>query len=106
MKAKRYEIDTLEQLINTVNSENFDRISVDFLLWLHQVSETFEKVKAQYPEYKDTPNSEIGKVGFIWIDDGKNQCNKVNIKNTTTGEISEIKLKTRKENGRKSNKED
>jgi hypothetical protein len=38
-------------------------------------------------------NSDIAKVKFIWIDDGKNELKNVQLKNTTTGEVTNINPK-------------
>lgn len=91
-KPKQYEIETMEQLINIVTPENFDRISIDFILWLNYISESFAKIK-ENEEYKNTPNSELAKCKFVWIDDGKHELKKAKIVNTTTGEITNIKYK-------------
>ena len=93
MENKKYEIETLEQLVNIVNKENIERLSIDFLLWLNQVNETFESIKEKHPEHKGKLNSELAKTKFIWIDDGKNELNEIQLKDSTTGEIKNIKLK-------------
>ena len=90
---KKYEIETLEQLVNIVNKENIERLSIDFLLWLNQVNDAFESIKEKHPEHKDKLNSELAKTKFIWIDDGKNELNEIQLKDSTTGEIKNIKLK-------------
>jgi hypothetical protein len=95
-KIKKYEIETLEQLVNITTPENFERLSVDFLLWLNQVNQTFAKIKER-EEYKDKMNSDIAKVKFIWIDDGKNDLKNIQLKNTTTGEVKNIKPKKNKD---------
>lgn len=91
-KTKKYEIETLEQLVNITTPENFERLSIDFLLWLNQVNQTFAKIKER-EEYKGKINSDIAKVKFIWIDDGKNELKNIQLKNTTTGEVKNIKPK-------------
>jgi hypothetical protein len=91
-KIKKYEIETLEQLINITTPDNFERLSIDFLLWLNQVNQTFAKLKER-EEYKDKINSDIAKVKFIWIDDGKNEMKSMQLKNTTTGEVTTVKPK-------------
>lgn len=91
-KTKKYEIETLEQLVNITTPENFERLSIDFLLWLNQVNQTFAKIKER-EEYKGKINSDIAKVKFIWIDDGKNELKDIQLKNTTTGEVKNIKPK-------------
>ena len=91
-KIKKYEIETLEQLVNITTPDNFERLSIDFLLWLNQVNQTFAKLKER-EEYKDRINSDIAKVKFIWIDDGKNELKSMQLKNTTTGEVTTVKPK-------------
>lgn len=89
---KEYEIETLEQLVNIVTPENFERLTIDFLSWLNYVNLSFAKIKEK-ENLKDKLNSEIATVKFVWVDDGKNKIKGVKIKNTTTGEITEIKTK-------------
>lgn len=93
-KIKKYEIETLEQLVNISTTENFERLATDFLAWLHYNNIIFEEYKKN-PEYKDKLNSEIAKVKFIWIDDGKNELKNVQLKNTTTGEVTIVKPKNK-----------
>lgn len=96
-KIKRYEIKTFEHLINVVNKENFERLSVDFLLWLNYNVDMMDKIRQKYPkEFEGKENWEIGKPSFIWIDDGKNDLKEVNLTNTKTGEIKKIKIKKNK----------
>ena len=95
-KQKRYEIETIEQLVNISTTENFERFSVDFLLWLNHTVQMFDKIKENHPEYRDKHNSDIAKVKFIWIDDGKNELKNVQLRNTTTGEVTNIKAKKKK----------
>lgn len=92
MKNKKYEIDTLEQLVNITTPENFERLSVDFLLWLSYVNNIFAELKKQ-TNYKGKLSSEIAKTKFVWIDDGKNEVKSIIFKNTTTGKIKIIKNK-------------
>jgi hypothetical protein len=92
---KRYEIETLSQLVNVVDDENFDRITTDFVLWLNYMKEMFKQVKESNPEYKNKSNSEIAKSVFIWNDDGIIGLRNAHIKVTETGEI--IELNTQKE---------
>ena len=82
-KEKRYEIETIEQLVNLSTVENYERLGIDFLLWLNYVNQTFDKYK------KDNPNSKLPIVNkFIWIDDGKNEIKHVELRNTTNGEVT------------------
>ncbi|MES2382498.1 MAG: hypothetical protein V4538_15730 [Bacteroidota bacterium] len=91
-EPKRYEIETIEQLVNISTTENYERLGIDFLLWLNHINQTFAKLKER-PEYKDKLNSDIAKVKFIWIDDGKNELKNIQLRNTTTGEVKNIKPK-------------
>ena len=90
-KPRKYEIETFEQLVNIVNSENYERLGTDFLLWLHYVNAQFQNIRNNNPQYADKINSDIAKVKFIWIDDGKNDIKNIQLKNTTTGEVTNIK---------------
>ena len=83
---KRYEIETLEQLINIVTSENYERLATDFLYWLDFANQTFEELKKE-PQNKGKQNCEIAKVKFIWVDDGKAGLTGVKLTNTATGEV-------------------
>jgi len=47
------------------------------------------------PDLKDKLNSEIAKVTFIWIDDGKNEIKNIQLKNENTGEVTNIKPKNK-----------
>ena len=76
-KPKRYEIETIQQLVNVSNVENFERLSVDFLLWLNYLNH----IKAKQ-------DIEVEK--FIWIDDGKNELKKTQITNKKTGEVTTL----------------
>jgi len=89
-KEKRYEIETIEQLVNLSNVENYERLGIDFLLWLNYVNQTFDKYK------KDNPNSKLPIVNkFIWIDDGKNEIKHVELRNTTNGEVTTHEVKNK-----------
>ena len=89
----RYEIDSLERLVNLVNKENIDRISIDLLLWLNYLADFVDKFRAENPKLKDKSNWELFRPTFTWIDDGKNEIDHVKITNEKTGEVTEVKLK-------------
>jgi hypothetical protein len=90
-ECKRYEIDSLDKLINLVNSKNFDTLVEDFIVWLHVVNDTINIMREKYPEQtKNKLNTEIFKFSFIWIDDGKSGLNSINFHNIDTGEIIKI----------------
>ena len=87
-KPKRYEIETIEQLVNISTVENYERLAVDFLLWLNHINNFLAKYK------ESNPNSEQPKVQkFIWIDDGKNELKNIQIHNIKTGEVTNHKPK-------------
>lgn len=90
-EAKEYEITTLEQLVNIANEENVERLSIDFLLWLRHTIIIFDEIKKKNPELKDSLNSEIAEVKFIWVDDNKHELLSTEIINKTTGDIKKIK---------------
>lgn len=93
-KPKRYEINSFEKLINIVNSENFEMLSTDFLLWLHYTMVAIEALKSKDPDAtKGKTNWEIMQSIFIWVDDGKNELNSLQVKDKATGQIHEIKIK-------------
>lgn len=91
MEPKRYEINTLEKLINVANPDNIDKLSIDFLVWLSHIVYFTKEVKEKNPEEtKNKTNYEILQSTFVWIDDGKNDFIGVSLKNTTTGEVTNI----------------
>lgn len=97
-KPKKYEIDTLEKLINVASLENIERFSIDFFLWLHYTLDLIDKLRKEDPEgTKGKSNSEILQSIFIWIDDGKNELKHCQVKNPITGEVHEIQLRQLKE---------
>ena len=86
IKPKKYEIETIEQLVNQSTVENFERLATDFLLWFNHINHFIAKYK------ESNPKSELPKVKkFIWIDDGKNELKNIQIHNIKTGEITNIK---------------
>lgn len=90
---KKYEITTIEQLINICNSKNIENLMTDLTLFLDYKNKVIDKIKESNPELKDKKSSEIMKPIFIWIDDNKNTLDGVQIKNLDTGEITYIKNK-------------
>ena len=53
----------------------------------------YNKILKLIKKHKGKLNSELAKTKFIWIDDGKNGLNEIQLKDSTTGEIKNIKLK-------------
>lgn len=94
-KPKRYEINSLDKLLNVANKENINRLSIDFLLFLNTHVNQIEAIRKQYPkECEGKTNQEIATGSFIWIDDGKNDLTGVTFKDKDTGEvIKKIKFK-------------
>lgn len=93
-KHKKYEIRTLDQLVNVASKENIDRLSIDFLLWLNYVVSFIDNLRKEHPELSNKYNTQIiNEVMFMWIDDGKNDIKGVKIKNKQTGEVTYIPLK-------------
>lgn len=93
--GKKYDIDSFEQLINVMNKDNFESITMDFLLWMGYVMQVMEASRKAFPEEtKDKTNWEIAQCHFIWTDDGVNEAKSVTIKNTTTGEVTTLNIKS------------
>lgn len=88
---KKYEIDTLEKLINCASTKNFDRLSPDFLIWLYYTVSVIEHHRKKHPEEtKGKSNTEVMKSTFIWVDDGEHKLKHFTIKDPSTGEVHEI----------------
>ena len=86
-EPKKYNIKTIEQIVNIVNEDNIENLSIDFALWLRQVLNVFTAVRKENPEVKDLLNSQIADVGFIWIDDNKNEIKFTSVEIKETGEV-------------------
>ena len=97
MKAKEYRISTFEQLLNLINSDNYERLMQDFIGWVGMYNLAIKKMRKEYPEEtKNLLNWEILNSEFIWIDDGKHDIKDIVIENVKTGEIHKVKLKNQK----------
>lgn len=93
--GKKYDIDSFEQLVNVMNRDNFEGLTMDFLLWMGYVMQLMEESRKAFPEEtKDMTNWEIAQCHFIWTDDGVNEAKSVTIKNTKTGEVTTLNLKS------------
>ena len=87
-EPKKYQIDSWEKLLNVVNKDNFDGFIVDLANYLHFYVSSIEDVREKYPaETENVMNCEIMQSSFLWINDGKNDLNAVDIVNAKTGEI-------------------
>ena len=92
-KAKRYKIETLEQLLNIVTFENQTRLLIDFASYLMMYADMINKVRISQPnETKGKLNTEICESHFVWVDDGKEGVTSVEIINKQTGETKNIKV--------------
>lgn len=88
--GKTYHIKNFDQLINVATVENMDMLSCDFYIWLNTVVLAMRDFKEKNPKFANKPNSKIVKVGFTWLDDGKNDMNGVKLTNSATGEETQI----------------
>lgn len=92
---KEYQFETLNQICNVINDDNFESLMKDLVLWFDYYLTIVEEFKKQYPD-KCTPdmsNTEILECKFGWIDDGKNEMKKIQFINKFNGEIINIKPK-------------
>lgn len=80
MKPKEYKIDSLEDILNTLSTENYGRFLVDVINSFTFYLTTIEETKKQYPELAHLKNTEIANFGFTWIDDGKTDVKWITIK--------------------------
>lgn len=95
--SKKYDIDTFEKLVNIVNDENIERLSIDFCMWLHYANNFIkESRKKNHKLYKGKQNWDVYKQTFIWIDDGEHHLNEIVVKDENTGEEKHIEV-TRKQ---------
>jgi uncharacterized protein YaeQ len=79
-KDKEYEIKSFDDLCNTVNSENVQRLAIDTAQWLINYQHTISQIRELHPkETKGLSNTEIAKGSFIWIDDGKTDVKGIRI---------------------------
>lgn len=87
-KAKEYKVDTLDDLVNLVNKDNFDRVTIDLALWLSHIVHLMDEVRKKAPEEtKGIKTSDMVKCSFVWIDDGEHKLRKTVIEtdnHTTT----------------------
>lgn len=87
-EPKKYEIDSWEKLLNVVSKDNFEVFIIDLANYLHFYGSSIEDVRNKHPEEtKELLNFDIIKSKFVWIDDGKNDFNAIDIINAKTGEI-------------------
>jgi hypothetical protein len=92
-EPKKYRIASFDQLLNVVNEENLERISIDFALWLSTNVAIMNEIRTKHPkETEGKLNSELVKSVFVWIDDGEHDLKSVTITDSRTGEMHEKTL--------------
>lgn len=69
MTDKRYELETIKQVLEVVNQDNLQNFLEDFGLWLNLRSQVKDML-IKHPEAK-VQTKDV----FIWIDDGKHDMN-------------------------------
>lgn len=93
-KTNRYELDSFEKLVNVANSENYQMLASDLVLWLHYTIKSIEAIRKTNPKkYRNLTNWQIMESVFIWIDDGNNELLQFEVKDKLTGQISIITKK-------------
>jgi len=77
-KEKKYEIKTIEDILNVVTADNMECFLKDFSAWLslNITAQIADKIMGETADIRTSGT-------FTWIDDGKNDMNiKVEITNT------------------------
>lgn len=92
LEPKRYEIRSIEDILNIVNNDNAVNLATDFSHWLMQYANIITKLKTEHPDLcKGKTNFEIVQGFFDWVDDGKNEILSTTLINRETGEENVIK---------------
>lgn len=82
MGNKTYNISTISELLDIVNDDNIENLTIDFATWLHAYLGIMNEVKKLNPsQTKGLRNSEIASSSFVWINDGKNDLKSITITN-------------------------
>ncbi len=84
-KIKTYEIETITQLLNVVNEDNFTEFMVDFSEFIGIYLQII-RVHVRNGGKKE----DIKFKHFTWKDDGKVGVTKIHITDSNTGELIEI----------------
>jgi hypothetical protein len=93
MSGKTYKIETIAEMLDVVNKENFEDIMKDFLGFVDYTIQMLDNFRNNNPNYKNFKNSEIlEKIIFEWTDDGINKLTEVRLTNPKTGEVTSKKL--------------
>lgn len=90
---KTYKIETLTELLDVVNKENFEDIMKDLLSFVEYSMGMFDNFKSHNPQYSKLKNSEISpRIVFEWTDDRINKITGLELINTKTGETKTFEL--------------
>lgn len=98
MENKTHLINTFEQILNVVNSENKERFASDFFLFICAYADGIEGFKKDNPKTKGMLNTEIAKCTMEWVDDGKAEIKCAKFIISETGEV--IIVKKEESNGK------
>lgn len=94
-QPKKYNIDTLQKLMNVVTSENYERLMADFCLFMAHYIGTVDAIRKEKPDLCEGKlNCEIGEASFTWIDDGETKIKHFTVENKDTGEVTTIENQT------------
>lgn len=86
MEDNKYDITTIEQILNVVNDKNIDVLLNDFAKYLVVYKGAINAVREAKPlETKNKRNSEIFQSSFLWIDDGVSELTGLMITEKETG---------------------
>ena len=76
---KKYEINTIEDILAVVNEDNIKGFLIDFITWLHAMIKLKKGVEAELSKLKIK--------NLVWTDDGKpGECHNFNIEIRTKKE--------------------
>jgi len=89
-----YEIKSFENLVNIITPENCAQFGADFIKWATYVSLICEQIRKEGSAAdKKKSNWQLLQPSFVWVDDGKNEMEKVQLKIKGTGEVRTITIK-------------
>jgi len=93
----RYEIDSLEKLVNLATSESltekeFQQLVTDTALWLAYARMMIAGIRKDNPKKtKGKSATDIADMTFVWINDGKNDLLETKVVDRTTGQVTMFK---------------
>ena len=89
----RYRIDSMKDILNTINENNYENFMVDFSQWLAFYIKVLKDTREKFPkETKGKTNWEIFEGGFDWIDDGKHNIEEIKLRNKEDNKIHIYKI--------------